>query len=266
MSLTEITGDGAQNRFVFPPEATIDAWGHCVVFCKNGGSPGPELYALFELPMDGETLVLANPEAVEIDRVDFPPLPADVSFARFLDGARFFAYNPSPTLGQPNLRPANLDPTVERKDPFVGPGASCLGLTGRVFDDVAVAYAAVCFRLAGDSHFTELPMSDTEPRATRTPEGRLFRSDSARDDERENHRVLSQSGRPGRAGGHQPGRYSGSFPIASSDRAASPSHAALDRTGGSQSSPGCPTNKANSKTGLSCSTPAPSPLASMAWP
>jgi hypothetical protein len=33
-------------------------------------------------------------------------------------------------------------------------------LTGRVFDDVATAYAAVCYRLPGEPAFVELPLSD----------------------------------------------------------------------------------------------------------
>jgi len=159
-SLVQIASDGQFKSWSFPSTQAIGPWGYLTVFCRKKGAAGPGLYAPFDLSAEGEALVLSGPGGAEVDGVRFPAMPADVSYARYLDGARYFGYNPAPTLGSANLRPANLDPSVERKDPYVGAGGTCLGLTGRVFDDVAIAYAAVCYRVAGDDDFWEIPMSD----------------------------------------------------------------------------------------------------------
>jgi hypothetical protein len=88
-------------------------------------------------------------------------MPSDVSYARFLDGSRSFAYNPAPTLGKPNRKPANLDPSADRKDPYVGPGASALGVNARFFDDIGIAYAGVVFRPVGsNTQWQEMTLSD----------------------------------------------------------------------------------------------------------
>ena len=159
--LARITADGkSTNLWPCPPYAAIEPWGHLLVYCKkkSGGLP---MCASFDLSAEGETLVLLRPDGGEEDRVNFPAMPADVSYARFSDGARFFCYNPAPTPGSANLRPGNLDPTVDRKDPFVGPGATSLGLNARVFDDVAIAYAAVVFQEAGTTNArVEIPLAD----------------------------------------------------------------------------------------------------------
>jgi hypothetical protein len=161
-ALSTVPADGLPSVWFFPSAAVIPAYGHQVVYCKNKFSAGTELVASLELSAEGETLVLFKPGLIEADRVNFPAIPADTSYARFLDGARFFGYHPAPSLGQPNLRPGNMRPIIERKQPFVGAGASSLALTARAFDDIAVAYAAVCYRPAGASNtgFAEIPLND----------------------------------------------------------------------------------------------------------
>lgn len=169
-SLTQYTRDGDTNRWEFPVSSLIPPWGHLVVFCKkNAPSNSTEIVTAFELSSDGETVVLSGPGGVEVDRVRYPAMPADVSYARFTDGARFFSLNPAATMGAANARPANVQPIAERKDPYVGPGGSSLGLTGRFYDDIAVAYAAVCFRLAGTTNFTEVPFSDDGAHGDKEP-------------------------------------------------------------------------------------------------
>lgn len=158
----EITGDNHTNRYSFPSELTIPAWSHLVVFFSDSSNvvalEGPVLTG--NLSADGQTLVLIGPDGAEADRVTVPGLPIDVSYARFADGARFFSYNSAPTMGTPNQRPGNLEPTLERKQPYVAPGGGALALTARVFDDVAVAFVAAGYRLAGGTTFTEVALSD----------------------------------------------------------------------------------------------------------
>jgi hypothetical protein len=161
-ALVQYAADGEAKRWDFPlvNPPSIRPWRHLVVYCQKNSAGRPGLYANFELSADGEALALIGPNGGQVDHVQFPAMPADVSFARYFDGARFFAYNPAPTLGTANRRPSNLGPTVERKDPYAGPGGISLSLTARLFDDVAPAYAAVCYRLQGDNQFVELPMCD----------------------------------------------------------------------------------------------------------
>jgi hypothetical protein len=160
-TLTQLTADGDTNRWTFPPtNALIAPMGHLVVYCKKKVNAIPGLQASFELSSDGENLSLLRPDGAIEDSVEFPALPADVSFARFSDGARFFGYNPVPTFGSRNRRATNLEPSAERKDPYVGPGATTLGLNARFFDDVAIAYAAVCYRVAGAEAWQEIAMND----------------------------------------------------------------------------------------------------------
>ena len=159
-SLAQISAEGQIQQWPFPATATIAPWGHLVVYCdKHPALQG--YYAPFELSADGETVALYKPGGKEADYVQFPALPADVTYARFFDGARFFELNPAPTPAAANLRPANLSPIIEKRDPYIGGGGATMALTARVFDDVGVAYVGLCYRFAkAGSHFEEIPMSD----------------------------------------------------------------------------------------------------------
>ena len=160
-TLAQRTADGETNRWTFPTtNSLITPLGHLVVYCKKRAGAFPGLQAGFELSSEGENVSLLRPDGSVEDSVEFPALPADVSYARFMDGARFFGYDPAPTFGTRNRRASNLEPSAERKDPYVGPGGTSLGLNARFFDDVAVAYAAVCYRLAGANTWQEIAMND----------------------------------------------------------------------------------------------------------
>ncbi|MGH9363637.1 MAG: hypothetical protein ACRD2T_17135, partial [Thermoanaerobaculia bacterium] len=52
-----------------------------------------EAHASFALDRDGETITLLGFEGEVIDQVTFPPLPGDVSYARFPDGEDNFVFN-----------------------------------------------------------------------------------------------------------------------------------------------------------------------------
>jgi hypothetical protein len=132
-----------------------------VVFCESNGvlDSGSLCCSAFELAADGETVSLLDPSGGERDRIDFPPLPEDTVYARFVDGARYLCYNPVPTLGAPNAPPANLNPSVRPGDPSLGPDGR-LRISARTFDDIGLAYASVHFRRAGEVGFSELLLHD----------------------------------------------------------------------------------------------------------
>ncbi len=162
-ALAQYTADAETNRWFFPTTnvISIPPFGHLVVYCKNKPGTNIGLYANFELSSEGENIALVRPDGTHEDFVNYPPLPEDVAYARLSDGNQFLSYNPSPTLGAANQSPGNLEPTAERKQPYVGPGAMEFGLNARFFDDVAVAYAGLCYRPVGSlADFAELPLSD----------------------------------------------------------------------------------------------------------
>jgi hypothetical protein len=160
-SLAQIDADGVTNVCFFTNEF-IPPFGHLVVFCGQALTNINAPKVPFELSAEGETLALYAPGQSLRDAVHFPPLPTDVSYARVVDGGRYFCMNPTPTMGNVNGYPANLLPTISKKEPYIGPGGSAFGLTARVFDDVAASFVAVGYRVVGQSNaaFTELSMTD----------------------------------------------------------------------------------------------------------
>jgi hypothetical protein len=107
----------------------------------------------------GESLALLDAGGIVVDRVVFPAMPPDVSYARDFDGSRYLGYNPEPTLGEPNSRPRNLEPILSPENPFRA-GGGRIGVAASAFDDVGVAYAAVSFRLEDGTASGELPLHD----------------------------------------------------------------------------------------------------------
>lgn len=165
--LVQSAADDKTNRWTVPAATSIPAYGHLTVYCEHSLSNA--LSASFELSADGETVALLRPDGSVEDWVRFPALPHDVSYARLSDGAPYFAYNIAPTIGAPNRNPPNMRPSADRKDPYVGPGASALGVNARFFDDVAIAYASVHYRVEGTQEFHELAMSDDGQHGDKLP-------------------------------------------------------------------------------------------------
>jgi hypothetical protein len=158
-SLVAIESD-ITNRWSFPAAATIGPHGHLLVYCERSAVALPGLTANFQLSSEGQTLTLQNMLGADVDRISFPAIPADNSYARYPDGGRFFSFTPAPTIASANLRPANLNPSVELRQPYVSPAGARVGINARAFDDVAIAFAAVGYRLQGTSSFVEAPLID----------------------------------------------------------------------------------------------------------
>jgi len=151
--------------WTFPPGTTIGPMEHLVVFCEKKGlddeAAAPGLWCHeFELSRKGEALSLLDYADEIVDRVDFPSMPPDISYARYMDGAPYLCYNPVPTLGTANVRPANLEPDIDLGEPFLSADATALGINAKIFDDVGVAYAAVHYQLTPDEPFEEVILQD----------------------------------------------------------------------------------------------------------
>jgi hypothetical protein len=165
-TLQQQTWDGDTRVWEFPTECTIAPLSYLVVLCDT---KKPQLSAqawpwvwcdAFRLSQSGEALALTDAKGKVLDRVDFPAMPADVSYARFMDGGRYFCYNPVPSLGTANVRPANLTPSVEPINPSISPDGTRLRLTARTFDDIGIAYASALVRVNGQTGPDEVVLFD----------------------------------------------------------------------------------------------------------
>ncbi|MEQ8819352.1 MAG: lamin tail domain-containing protein [Sumerlaeia bacterium] len=99
-----LTDDLSQPRlFSFPAGTRIAAKGHLLVWADDEPLQG-ELHAPFRLRADGETVFLFGPDAVEADRMVFPPLGDDIAYGRFPDGAAATNCTETPTPLAPNAQ------------------------------------------------------------------------------------------------------------------------------------------------------------------
>jgi hypothetical protein len=87
-------------------------------------------------------------------------MPPDVSFSRFVDGARFLGYNPGPSLGEANLVPGNISPAVRARAPLFSADRTRLALTADTFDDTGIARVSLFYRREGTPEFTEVVLRD----------------------------------------------------------------------------------------------------------
>ena len=171
--LRQESRSGVLTDWTLPVGTVIGPKAHLVILC-DGDVGDPGLHATFRLDSDGESVSLLAPENFLKDRVDFPATPADVSYARFVDGARYLSYNSVPTMGGANVQPTNLSPSVSVRDPYRTADGSSIGVTARLFDDIGIAYASVNFRLEDSTSFSEVTLADDGAHGDRRAGDGLF--------------------------------------------------------------------------------------------
>ncbi len=86
------------------PDTTLNSGEFLLIFAsgKDRSEPGHQLHANFRVSRDGEPLTLTDVNGQQIDRVPPTPMPVDVSYGRYPDGADAWAYFEHPTPGTPN--------------------------------------------------------------------------------------------------------------------------------------------------------------------
>lgn len=85
-----------------PDGTVLEAGDYLVITCDGTPDQGP-LHADFKLSRNGETLVLARPDASVVDEVAYPVQPVDdVGWARTPDGGVDWVPAEPPTPGGPN--------------------------------------------------------------------------------------------------------------------------------------------------------------------
>jgi len=137
----------ATNVFSFPLDASLPPGGYRVVICDDHLR---SLYHTgFELPAKGGLLLLLDGLGIEVDRVLFPALDDDFSYARYSDGSRTFVVNNIPSAGARNLDNGAVDPVITFNgvdfDELLNP-ALPLRFRATARDDLAVVNVSVLWR------------------------------------------------------------------------------------------------------------------------
>jgi len=90
-------------RWVFP-DVTIQTGEFLMVWAsnKNRTNPNGELHTNFAISASGEEILLTAPNGVRMDEIPPIPIPRDISYGRFPDGADALFFFDTPTPGSPN--------------------------------------------------------------------------------------------------------------------------------------------------------------------
>ena len=98
------------NTFIVATNSSLAPGGFRLAICSSTiRSP---FHTGFSLPAEGATLILRNPQGGEEDRVTYPALAGDLSYARYQDGLRSFVVNNIPSPGAPNVDNGAVDPAI----------------------------------------------------------------------------------------------------------------------------------------------------------
>ena len=90
-------------RWVFP-DVTMLPGDFLLVWAsnKNRTNPDGELHTNFAISASGEEILLTTPDGVRMDEIPPIPIPRDISYGRYPDGAEELLFFETPTPGFPN--------------------------------------------------------------------------------------------------------------------------------------------------------------------
>ena len=97
-------------EFIFPAGKVLAA-GERHMLLATTNTTGSPWATGFPLPKEGATLCLCGPGGT-VDTVEYPPLPANQSYARFADGDPAFHVNQLPDPGRTNIDNGAVEPAV----------------------------------------------------------------------------------------------------------------------------------------------------------
>ena len=122
-------------KWKFPAGAVIEAKGFIIVWAdKDTLDEG--LHANFNLKKDGEYLALYAPNAfMQLDKIKFPALESDFSYARTIDGAGEWVVTSNPTPNQSNKGSSVPGEHVLNIYPFPNPSNDVLKLNFENFSE-----------------------------------------------------------------------------------------------------------------------------------
>jgi hypothetical protein len=104
------SGGTVNSDFVFPATSFFGHGAHLVAVCSEVRRT--PYHTGFRLPGEGGTLLLLDPQGVEIDRVTYPAQMENISYGRFRDGAAALGFNAYPDPGRANVDNGPLEPSL----------------------------------------------------------------------------------------------------------------------------------------------------------
>ena len=106
-----VNPEGSSPRiYSFPGGTVLEPSGYLQLFFTR--EERTRYHTGFRLPGKGGILQLFDPDGVERDRVEYGRQYENVSFGRYVDGARGFAFNQFPSPLEPNVDNGPLPPDV----------------------------------------------------------------------------------------------------------------------------------------------------------
>ncbi len=135
------------NVFSFPLDAPLQPKAHRLLVCSDRRR---SIYHTgFNLPAEGGFLCLFNAGDVEVSRVFFPALDANLSYARYTDGARRFVVNNIPSPAAPNVDNGAVKPELSLRgvdlETLFTPGQP-LRFRATASDDVGIMNVSLIWR------------------------------------------------------------------------------------------------------------------------
>ncbi|MBW7885394.1 MAG: lamin tail domain-containing protein [Caldilineaceae bacterium] len=164
VSLTglSLTDDPAQpDKHVITASLTIAAHGYLILYADNDPKQGPA-HLDFALSAAGEQVILSYSDGaggyIEIDKIEFPALPSDVSYGRTTDGGPTWAVL-RPTPGYRN----DSDPPwiSQVTTPTVPAPASTFTVSAIITDAVTVMTATLHYSASTTATWVSVPMNVT---------------------------------------------------------------------------------------------------------
>lgn len=146
--------DDPANKYTLPAGTSIAANGYLVLFCNDGNSG---LNTNFKLTSLGETVWLENAGGDVIDKVTFPALEKNQSYARFPDGEEL-EISGNPTEGQSNGSASASSILSENRQPLVPGLAESVTVQAVMSSSSGIASVKLLYRF-NNSAFTSVDMT-----------------------------------------------------------------------------------------------------------
>ena len=116
-SLSLVESAGSTETYPFPDGETVRSGDRITIVFSN--NIRDNFHTGFTLPRESATVSLVSDSGEAIDSITYPDQEADVSYARYTDGANSLVFNPFPDPGRKNLSNGGRSPSIGR--PVIDP-------------------------------------------------------------------------------------------------------------------------------------------------
>jgi hypothetical protein len=145
--------DKASDKYTIPGNATIPPEGFLILFANDENNG---LNTNFKLTSSGETVYLENPKGDLIDKITFPALLNNQSYARIPDGSATWVITGNPTQGEPNSSAPSI--TEVSRSPLVPGLADAVTVTTQFASTSGISNVKLFYRIDNES-FSSVDMT-----------------------------------------------------------------------------------------------------------